>query len=790
MTLLVLAVSGTVSAQQVALAVGSGSAAPGASITVPITLTTSGSAQPAALQWTMGYSASDISGVTVTAGASATAASKSVTCFSASSTTTNCVAYGVNENILTGGTLASATFTIASGSLDTSTAIQLSGLMATDAMGDLNAISASGTAGTITIPQAVGPTLGGLTCTPATVSAAGVSACTVTLSSAALTGGLVVGVSSNNSNMTVPASVTVASGATSVGFSATASGTVPSAQTAVLTASAAGVSKTFSLNLVTATWSITGSVGTAGSGATITLTGASAATTTANASGTYTFSGLANGSYTVTPALTGHTFSPTSAAVTVNGANATAANFELVAGGSGAAFITAYSGSDVRNNFSGWVGMGMTVGSNSLNVSSIGRLCLAGNLGTHTVKFASNGQDVPGGSVTVKMAGCTAGQFVYTALPATISLQAGVSYELASLEVAGGDTWYDNGPVSATSDATVTNAVYYNGNWVNFSGANTSYVPPNFEYTVASGISYITTYSGSDVRNNFSGWVGMRMTVGSNSLNVSSIGRLCLAGNLGTHTVKFASNGQDVPGGSVTVNMAGCTAGQFVYTALPATISLQASVSYELASLEVAGGDTWYDNGSVTATSDATVTNAVYYNGNWVNFSGANTSYVPPNFEYTVAPGISYITAYSGSDVRNNFSGWAGMQITVGSAPLTVTSVGRLCLTGNSGTHTVKFATAANGQDVPGGSATVNMAGCTAGQFVYTTLTAPISLQPGASYEFASQEVVGADTWYDAGPVTTTSDALATNSVYYGGTWIGIDSTNSSYVPPNFKYHF
>jgi uncharacterized protein (TIGR03437 family) len=327
MTLLVLAASGTVSGQQVALAVGSGSAAPGTSITVPITLTISGGALPAGLQWTMGYSASDISGVTVTAGSSATAASKTVTCLSASSTTTNCVAYGVNTNILSGGTLASATFTIASGSLDASTAIQMSGLMATDAMGDLNTISASGTGGTITIPQPVGPTLGGLACTPTTVSAAGVSACTVTLSGAAPTGGFAVGVSSNNSNMTVPASVTVGSGATSAGFSATASGTISSAQTAVLTATAAGVSKTFSLNLLAATWSITGSVGAAGSGATIMLTGTSTATTTANVSGSYTFSGLANGSYTVTPSLSGHTFSPASAAVTVNGANATAAAF-------------------------------------------------------------------------------------------------------------------------------------------------------------------------------------------------------------------------------------------------------------------------------------------------------------------------------------------------------------------------------------------------------------------------------------------------------------------------------
>jgi len=75
------------------------------------------------------------------------------------------------------------------------------------------------------------------------------------------------------------------------------------------------------------TWTITGAVGTSGSGATIALTGTSTATTMANAAGAYTFSGLANGSYTVTPSLTGYTFSPVSMAVTVSGANVTAPSF-------------------------------------------------------------------------------------------------------------------------------------------------------------------------------------------------------------------------------------------------------------------------------------------------------------------------------------------------------------------------------------------------------------------------------------------------------------------------------
>ncbi len=288
--LLVFSTSSMVLAQQINLSVGSGTATPGATVTVPITLTATGGAQPAGMQWTIGYSSTDISSVSVTAGPSSTAAGKNVSC-SSTSTSTICIAYGMNENIIASGTVASATITIASGSLDSSAPIQISGVAATDLTGSTS-IPASGTGGTITIPQPTQPTLSGLSCAPATVNAGSVSACTVTLSSAALAGGFVVGVTSNNANATVPATVPVAAGSASVGFSATASATVPAAQAAVLTASAAGVSKTFSLSLLAATWTISGSVGTAGSGATVALTGASTATTTANGAGAYTFTGL------------------------------------------------------------------------------------------------------------------------------------------------------------------------------------------------------------------------------------------------------------------------------------------------------------------------------------------------------------------------------------------------------------------------------------------------------------------------------------------------------------------
>jgi Glycosyl hydrolases family 16/Carboxypeptidase regulatory-like domain len=68
-----------------------------------------------------------------------------------------------------------------------------------------------------------------------------------------------------------------------------------------------------------------------GSGASVTLSGLSTATTTANSSGNYSFTGLVNGGYAVTPGNAGYSFSPTSQAVTINGANVTGVNFTATA---------------------------------------------------------------------------------------------------------------------------------------------------------------------------------------------------------------------------------------------------------------------------------------------------------------------------------------------------------------------------------------------------------------------------------------------------------------------------
>lgn len=802
---------------------------------------------------------------------------------------------------------------------------------------------------------------------------------------------------------------------------------------------------------------------------------------TANAG--YTFTGF-------TGALTG---TANSSSVTMSGPLTVTANFQSVGGP--ASFITGFALSNppLRNNFTGWVGMKFTVGANAISVSSLGRVCVAGNSGTHTIKLvnASNGTDVPGGSLALSMAGCSAGQFWYGQPAGAITLPANGVYYLVSLEASGGDQWYDYGGVSSTNAATVNNSVYSFGgsSWIAVSMANTSYVPPNFIYTLLqpgppdltiskthsgsftqgqtgatysisvtnsggsptsgtvsvtdttpsgltatnitgsgwsctepagpctrsdplnpgasylpltvtvtvatngaasvtntatvsgggesntsndtandlttiqvplAGTAFVTGYAlgGPALRNDFTGWVGMQFTVGANSLTVSALGRVCIVGNAGTHTVKFvnAANRTDVPGGSASLNLGGCVAGQFFYAALAGPITLQPNTAYYLVSQEASGGDQWYDHGGVTTANDAAVNNSLYsFDGaNWIAASTYNTSYVPPNFLYSlVAPvtisvnlqanpggasfavdgttysapqafnwtagsshtvsatspqsagaGVQYVwnnwsdggavshtidpasattltanfttqylltaggspssggeitlnptstsgyflsgtsvqltpapnpgctfTSWSGDimgsaipqtitmsaphtvtanfqcsgpaatnfltgyalngpALRNNFSGFVGMELAVGSQPLSVSAVGRVCISGNSGIHTVKLvAPSTGGVDVPGGSAAVNLNGCTPGQFVYASLNSSITLQAGATYYLVSQEISGGDQWYDHGAVSTTAGAGVINSVYQnGGSWVAAGGPSTSYVPPNFQY--
>ena len=217
---------------------------------------------------------------------------------------------------------ASASFTISTTQVASSSAVTVSALYA----------GVTKTASLTVIPAAA-PVLSTITVNPTSVTGGVSSLGTVTLSGPAPTGGVVVTLSDNSSAAAEPASVTVAAGSSSATFTVTTT-VVTSSTSVTVSAVNNGVTRTAILNVTAAAGgssSVSGSISPApsGAGATLTLTQGTAtvATVTAASDGSFSFASLANGSYTVTPAKPGFSFSPASAPVTVNGANVTGIGF-------------------------------------------------------------------------------------------------------------------------------------------------------------------------------------------------------------------------------------------------------------------------------------------------------------------------------------------------------------------------------------------------------------------------------------------------------------------------------
>jgi len=128
--------------QSAVLSTGAGSGTAGATVSIPINLTSSG-AQIVGIQWTFSFS-SDITGVTVFAGPSAANAQKSVSCSG-----TRCLVFGFNNNVVADGTIAIATFQVATFPSNTTIPFTLTNVVASAASGA--AIPASGGSGNISL---------------------------------------------------------------------------------------------------------------------------------------------------------------------------------------------------------------------------------------------------------------------------------------------------------------------------------------------------------------------------------------------------------------------------------------------------------------------------------------------------------------------------------------------------------------------------------------------------------------------------------------------------------------
>jgi predicted transglutaminase-like cysteine proteinase len=402
-------------------------------------------------------------------------------------------------------------------------------------------------------------------------------------------------------------------------------------------------------------------------------------------------------------------------------------------------YVTSTALGTIRNDFTGWVGMKVTVGSSPVTVSGLGRIFAPGNTATHTLKIvnAATSQDVSGGSVSILMAGGTAGTFVYANLAATVTLSANTSYYIMSQETQGGDSWYDmNTTIQTTSVAAETTSVYsYDGATYNLFGpANQSYGPVDFTYTTSVSQPGITGQP-------------QNVTVG--------------VGGSATFSVSAT-------GGGLSYQWASAPSGSSTFTA----ISGATGSSYTVSGVTMGQTGTQY----VCTVS---------------NTAGSVPSNIATMTVVAVPPSTNYVTSTTLGTIRNNFTGWVGMKVTVGSSPVTVSGLGRIFAPGDTGTHTVKIVNAATSQDVSGGSVSVATAGGTGGTFKYANLAATVTLSANTSYYILSQETQGGDSWYDIDTaLQTASIATETSGVYSydGAAYSLFGSANHSYGPVDFTY--
>jgi len=118
--------------------------------------------------------------------------------------------------------------------------------------------------------------------------------------------------------------------------------------------------------------------------------------------------------------------------------------------------------------------------------------------------------------------------------------------------------------------------------------------------------------------------------------------------------------------------------------------------------------------------------------------------------------------------VQNNYDGWLGFKFTVGSSDLTVSELGRWVRVGNTGPHTVTLVEASTGQDVAGGSVSIDASAAATGAFAYESLAAPIVLSANTEYYLLSHEPVGGDYYHNYSTVLQHTGVATINCAAFG----------------------
>ena len=510
------------------------------------------------------------------------------------------------------------------------------------------------------------------------------------------------------------------------------------------------------------TYSISGSISSAanGSGATVKLAGAASATTTANSSGGYSFTGLPNGSYTITASKSGFTFSPSSLAVTVSGANVTGENFTA-----SAVPPTPYSISGSISSAAN--GSGATVklagaASATTTANSSGAYSFTGLAnGSYTITASKSGFTFSPSSlaVTVSGANVTGENFTASAVPPTTY---SISGSISSAANGSGATVKLAGAASATTTANSSGAYSFtglaNGSYtitasksgftfspsslaVTVSGANVtgenftaSAVPPT-TYSISGSISSAANGSGATVK---------LAGAASATTTANSSGGYSFTGLAsGSYTITASKSGFTFSPSSlaVTVSGANVTGENFTASAVPPTTY---SISGSISSAANGSGATVKLAGAASATTTA-------------NSSGAYSFTGLANGSYTITASKSGFT-FSPSSLQVTVSGANATGENFTASAITYSISGTISTAANGSGATVKLAGAASATTTANGSGAYSFTGLANGSYTITASKAGFTFSPfSLAVTVSGANVTGENFTASAVPPTTYS---------------------------------
>ena len=445
-----------------------------------------------------------------------------------------------------------------------------------------------------------------------------------------------------------------------------------------------------------------------GAGATVTLSGAASASVTANSSGAYTFTGLTNGSYTVTPSKSGFTFSPSSQAVTVNGANVTAVNFSTVT----------YT---ISGTISGTGGNGATVtlsgpASATVTANSSGAYTFTGlTNGTYTVTPSMTGFSFSPTSQTVTVNGANVTAVNFSTVTYTISgTISGTGGNGATVTLSGAAS----ASVTANSSGAYTFTGMANGSYtVTPSMTGFTFTPASQAVTVSSanvtGVNFSTvTYT---ISGTISGTGGNGATVtlsGAASATVT-------ANSSGAYTFTGVANGSY----TVTPSKSGFT---FSPTSQAVTVSSAnvTGVNFSTVTYTISGtiSGTGGNGATVTLSGAASATVTANSSGAYTFTGLASGSYtVTPSLTgFTFSPTSQAVTVSSANVTAVNFS------------TVTYTLSGNLSPAANGSGATLTLGGASSATTSAGSSGNYSFSGLTNGTYSVTPSKSGYTFSPAA----------------------------------------------------------